>query len=175
MKTEKGNRLFHKIDRWVGIPIVLMLSLFKRKFKKLPLPESPAFAILNLVSIGDNVVMSAVINDIRCQYPNSLITAFTGSTNYEIVKSIPGFDNIVKMSVTNVMASYKLIKKSGYFDVLIDFGSWPRLNAIYSFFFKAHQKIGFKTPKQFRHFVYDIKINYSSEIHEINNFRNGML
>jgi ADP-heptose:LPS heptosyltransferase len=169
---EKGNKLFHKLDRWVGIPLVMLLGAFKSQKKIQPLAPNARLAILNLGSIGDNVLMSAIIADLRSQYPAISITAFTGNTNYQIVKLIPGVDETIKLSITNVSKSYKLIKSSGNFSLVIDFGPWPRLNSIFAAFFNADQKIGFNSKSQFRHYVYDIPVKHSSSLHEIDNFRN---
>jgi len=169
---EKGNKLFHKLDRWVGIPLVMLLGAFKRRKTIQPITPNASLAILNLGSIGDNVLMSAVIADLKSQYPDISITAFTGNTNYQIVKLIPGIDETIKLSITNVSKSYNLIRSSGRFSLLVDFGPWPRLNSIYAAFFKADQKIGFNSKNQFRHYVYDISVTHSANLHEIDNFRN---
>jgi ADP-heptose:LPS heptosyltransferase len=168
---EKGSRINHILDKWIGIPIVVFLGLLKKKNRTVP-ASIDRIAILNIGSIGDNVLMSAVLCDLRSQYPNANISAFTGGTNYYIVQLIQGIDRIIQLPITNPINAVKIIRESGAWDVLFDFGPWPRLNAIYSFFFKAKCKVGFITAGQFRHYVYDIKISHSSQIHEIENHRN---
>jgi ADP-heptose:LPS heptosyltransferase len=167
---EKGNQLFHKLDRFLGIPIVLALGLVKRKNKIVP-TKINRIAILNIGSIGDNVLMSAVIQDLRSAYPDTRIITFTGSTNYQLVKLIPGIDKVIKLPVTNVVAAVKMIREEGLFDLLFDFGPWPRLNSIYASFVKAKYKYGFQSDKQYRHYIYDKAIIHSSQTHEIDNFR----
>lgn len=170
MAKEKGNKLFHKLDRYIGIPLVFLLGK-SRKNRNLPQVINK-IAVLNLFSIGDNVLMSGVIADIRSQYPLSKITFFTGSSNYDLVKLIPEVDEIVKLPVADPLKVIRFLKKTEEFDILMDFCTWPRINAIYSFFFKAKYTIGFKTELQYKHYVYDAVVNHSHKIHEIDNYRN---
>lgn len=167
---EKGNIFYHKLDRFVGIPIVFILGLLRNKRKTIPAPIK-RIAVLNLVSIGDNVLMSGPMVDLRAQHPAAFICVFTGSTNEQIVRLIPGIDQIVQLPITNPWKVLLLLRHFNKFDILLDFGAWPRLSSIYSFFLKSVIKIGFKSEKQFRHNVYDIAINYSGKVHEIENYR----
>jgi heptosyltransferase I len=169
-KKEKGNRLFHKIDKYLGIPIVFVLGLFHRK-KSQP-KEINSIAILNIGSIGDNVIMSSSILDLRKAYPRAKISVFTGSTNYGIVKLLPGVDEVTKLLVGNpLMTVSEISNQKEIYDLLIDFGPWPRANSIYSFFFKAKYKIGFNSEKQYRHYIYDLPVIHSRQKHEIDNYR----
>src|SRR6218665_257997 len=167
---EKGNRLYHFLDRWAGIPIVFILGIFcvKRKFPA----AVQEIAIMNLSSVGDSVLMSAVIADIKLQYPESRLVAFVGESNFELAKLIEGIDCPEKITLKNLPATFAQIRKQKQFDLLIDFGQWPRISAVFSFFIKSKFKIGFKKAHQFRHFIYDKTAEHSDEIHELNNFRN---
>ena len=166
---EKGNKKFHILDRYAGIPIVFFLGLFKKNNDK---PQHlNRIAILNIGSIGDNVLMSAAIADLRVKYPKAVIEAFTGGTNYEIVKLIDGINKVTKLPITNPLATVKILKSAEKFDVVFDFGPWPRLNAIYAFFTPAKYRIGFKSPKQYRHYVYNQTVEHKNTVHEIDNHR----
>lgn len=168
---EKGNRLFHKLDYWVGIPLVFTFGLFKRKPSTKQLDKVDKIAILNIGSIGDNVLMSAAISDIHLKYPEATIDIYTGSTNFQLVQMIPGVNSIVKLPITNPRKAVNILRGTIVYDLFLDFGPWPRLNAIFSFFVKAKLKIGFKSKKQFRHYIYDIFVEHSPLIHEIDNYR----
>jgi ADP-heptose:LPS heptosyltransferase len=167
---EKGNIYFHKMDRFIGIPVTWLLGVFK--IRKNTLPKTiKEIAILSIVSIGDNVILSAAIQDIKKEHKDSIITIFTGSTNFSLVKMIPGIDKIVKLKAVNPFQTISMIKKLPRYDILIDISSWARIGAIYSTFFKAHYKIGFKTESQYRHYTYDKTIEHSPYIHELENYR----
>ncbi len=168
---EKGNQLFHKMDYWLGIPLIQVLRIFiLGKRKRVP-QHINRIAILNLGSIGDNILMSAAIADLRSAYKEAEIVVFTGNTNFQAVKILSGIDKIIKIPITQFIKACAIIRNEGVFNVLIDFGPWPRINAIYAFFFKADCKIGFNSHAQHRHYLYDIAIPHSSLKHEIENFR----
>ena len=167
---EKGNKLFHKIDRYLGVPITVGLGLLRMRKKFVP-QNIKRIAILNIGSIGDNVLMSAAILDLKKQFPDAQIIAFTGSTNFDVVTQIDGLESVVKLPITNPVSTIKALLTYSAFDILIDFGPWPRLNSIYSFFLPAKFKIGFNSIKQFRHYVYDYAVLHSNKVHEIENYR----
>lgn len=169
---EKGNTNLHFFDRYVGIPILLFLGLFKLVKNKLPQHFSPKrIAILNISSIGDTVLMSAPVQDLKLRYPDAQIEIFCGATNVGVLGMFPAVSKIHKLPVTNVFESIVEIRKSGVYDLVIDFGPWPRLNAIFAYFFKSQISIGFKSKNQFRHFCYDYPVVHSEQKHELDNFR----
>jgi ADP-heptose:LPS heptosyltransferase len=169
---EKGNANLHFLDRYLGIPLVLFLGFFRVLKKRIPVAFEPKrIAILNISSIGDNVLMSAPLQDLKNRFPNAEIVLFCGDTNFGVTKMLPGIASTHKLPVTKVLESIKYIRKEGQFDLLIDFGPWPRLNAIYAAFFRSKCKIGFRSIGQWRHFVYDYAIIHSDQKHELDNFR----
>jgi len=169
--SERGNELLRFLDRYLGIPIVVALGVFKRRRTKIA--DVKKIALLKTAAIGDTVLLSAVIKDIKENIPESEITLFTGSSNYEIAKIIAEVCNIdvVKLPVKNPLKAIGLIKQYK-FDVWLDFGSWPRLDALLSYFANADFKVGFKTKNQYRHYVYDVTVEHNGGIHEIYNYRN---
>jgi ADP-heptose:LPS heptosyltransferase len=169
---EKGNSTLHFFDRYFGIPILGLLSQFKLVKNQFPNNFSPKrIAILNISSIGDTVLMSAPIQDLKLAYPEVEIEVFCGSTNVGVLGMVSFISKIHKLPVTNVFESVSEIRKAGEFELVIDFGPWPRLNAIFAYFFKAKYSIGFKSKKQFRHFCYDYAVVHSEQNHELDNFR----
>ncbi|MBC7389778.1 MAG: glycosyltransferase family 9 protein [Opitutaceae bacterium] len=169
---EKGNASLHLLDRYFGIPLIVILGLlrlFKRKIK--PGFKPKRIAILNISSIGDNILMSGQVADLHKKFPGSEIRIFCGETNFGLVKLIPNVVEVIKLPVTNVKESVHVITNQQSFDLMIDFGPWPRLNSLYAAFFKATIKIGFKSKGQWRHYVYDYAILHSNKKHEIDNFR----
>ena len=168
---EKGNSKLHFADRWIGIVIVFILGFFKIKHR-ITIPFNPKrISVLNISSIGDTVLMSAIIKDIKSAYPNSEIWIFTGKTNHAIAHHIPFVHKIVRVSIKNPLKAIRTLNGFGKFDLLLDMGPWPRLNSIYSFFINAKIKIGFNSEGQYRHYIYDYPILHSDKKHEIDNFR----
>ncbi len=170
---ERANARLKLIDRTAGIPLVYVLGLMKRftrNRRSVPAPVKKA-AVLQTAAIGDTVLSSALVQDIRRAYPACFITFFTGGSNYDTALLIPGIDRVVKLSVTRPLESIRSIRDAGCFDLWIDCGPWPRLNAVFSFFSRAAVTVGFRTRGQHRHYGYDLVVQHSSSHHELDNYR----
>ncbi|OIN56520.1 glycosyltransferase family 9 protein [Arsenicibacter rosenii] len=166
----RGSRLLHNIDRYIGIPALFILQLLKKNTKTIP--QLNRIAILRTAAIGDTVLLSAMIQDLKDLYPSAEIVFFAGPSNHGVVSLLPGINNIMFIPVTKVIESIKTLRKSGNFDLVIDTGQWPRLDAIYSFCIKSRYRIGFNTENQFKHYLFNTSVKHSNEIHEVENFRN---
>ena len=168
---ERGNSKFRFLDRYVGIPIIFALGLLKKRRKTIT-NSIKKVAFLKTAGIGDTVLLSAVVRDFKDAYPDVLLTFFVASNNYEMAQMIPGIDRIIKLPVANPVECIRNIKESGEYDVWIDFGPWPRLNALLSHFPNARLKVGFKTKGQYRHYIYDLTAEHSAHLHELVNYKN---
>lgn len=164
----RASRILPFIDRWLGIPLVFGLGCLRLRKSNRSLPEHPKIALLNTAAIGDTILISGVIDDLKERYPSSEITFFVGASNYEAAMLIEGI-KVVRIEVQNPWRSIQVIRSES-FDLWIDFGQWPRINALYSYFAKAKFKIGFQTYGQYRHYVYDATAHHE-KIHELDNFR----
>ena len=167
---KRGDRTLKILDRYVGIPIVFFLGLLRIKRKKMPNREPNVIGFLDTASIGDTVLVFGIIKDIRTRFRSAKLIFYTGPNNYDITKLIPELDQVIRLPINNPFKSVQLIKRESY-DIFIDFMSWPRINSLITSFAKSTIKIGFKTPNQFRHYVYDFTVSHSNEIHEIDNLR----
>jgi ADP-heptose:LPS heptosyltransferase len=165
---ERGSPFLHFLDRYAGIPTVGILGSMKAKRQ---IPSSiESIGILKTGAIGDTVLISGVIADLRCAFPNASIIFFAGKNNLEIVGMLESIDRIIQVSTHNIAAGIKAIRSVAV-DVLLDFGQWSRLEALLSIFCRAALTLGFRTQGQHRHYGYDIVVDHSSDIHEFENFR----
>jgi len=171
VKSERANKKLKFLDLFAGVPLIFILGVFRKKKHFNPDSNIRNIALLRTAAIGDTVLISAIIKDLKEAMPDVKITLFTGASNYEIGMII-GADRVIKLPITKVIKALFLCRESGRFDVWIDFGQWPRYDALISYFSSADLKIGFKTGAQHRHYGYDITVNHSDEIHELENFRN---
>jgi heptosyltransferase I len=76
----------------------------------------------------------------------------------------------VKLSATNPFHAFRRLRENKV-DVFFDFGSWSRLNALYSQLSGARFSAGFRTSGQYRHYGYDQVVDHSAQVHEIDNYR----
>ncbi len=167
MKTvnERGSPLARYLDLSLGVPSIFFLQLFK---KRGTLGGINKIAILQTAAIGDTVLMSAAVTNLRNSYKDAVIDVFCGTSNADAVRLIDGIDNVIVIPVKHPCRSIKAIREKGEYDIWFDFGPWPRINAIYSFFSLSRFTVGFNTKGQYRHFLYDKTVLHSS-IHEIDN------
>lgn len=129
-----------------------------------------SIGLLRLAGIGDTVLISAAIADLRIAFPRASLTFFAGPTNFEFAQMLDGLGHVVKVPVRNILGGLSAIR-SVPVDLMIDFGPWPRLEALLTLFSRASFTMGFRTVGQYRHYGYDLTVDYSSDVHELENFR----
>lgn len=168
MIRERGNPALHLADRYVGIPLVALLGRLTRK-RALP-PRIGTIGLLKSGAIGDTVLMSGVIADLRAAFPSAEVIFFSGNSNFEIAGMLEGVDRVVNVPVTNLWAGLRSMR-SVPVDLMLDCGSWSRTEALLSLFSGAACRIGFRTPGQHRHYGYDLCVEHSGSIHELENYR----
>lgn len=171
--AERNNKILKVVDRYAGIPVVVALGIVTKltrgKRNSIELPKR--IAVMKTAAIGDTVLLSAIVKDLRNSFPEAEIVFFSGASNYAAAEMIADLDQVIKLPIKNIFAAIKTLRLAGRFDYFCDFDSWPRLNALYSFFVRAYLKIGFKTKGQYRHYVYDCIVGHDSTIHELDNYR----
>jgi len=171
---ERGSRKLKFIDRYVGIPLVYVLGLFRGRSRKKP-TSIKRIALLKTAGIGDTVILSGAIRNIRRQVPEAGITLVCGKNNFETAELIPEIDSIVQLNIANIFECIRIVRELGHFDAWLDFGPWPRFNSLISFFALARYKVGFRTKGQYRHYVYDKFVDHVDHVpdfHELMNYRN---
>jgi heptosyltransferase-3 len=156
------------LDRYLGIPLVAVGSTTRGRHEMPAHPQS--FGVLNTAAIGDTVLMSGPILDLRAAFPNASIILFVGPSNYEAAQLIPGVDSVIFLPIPNVYCAVKVLRERGL-DVLLDFGPWPRINALLALLARAAFTIGFQTAREYRHYGYDLSIEHSARVHELENYR----
>ena len=171
MIKERGNAILRILDRFAGIPLVYLIGLAKlgRRTKTVPAVKRAAF--LMTAAIGDTILLSAAIKDVRRAYPEAQMTLFSGATNREVAIRFSGADRVIELPVANPLRAAKIIGESGHFDLWMDFGAWARLNALLSACANASFKVGFHTGGQYRHYVYDKTVIHSPCVHELQNYK----
>jgi len=165
---ERGRSLLKFLDRYLGIPLVWLLGLMIRKQKHMA--EFHSIGVLITAAMGDIVLATGILADLRRHFREKVIVLFTTESNYEMGRLVSGPDRVVKLSATNPLAALRRLRENKV-DVLCDLGPWQRLNAVYCRFSGARFSVGFRTPHQHRHYAYDRVVDHSAEVHEIENYR----
>lgn len=170
MKSERGKFINRLLDFYLGIPIVAILFLFKKKPKSFNF-EPKKIGVLSFAAIGDSVLSSTILISILNKYPSSNITIYSTKSNNPFYDAIKTKNiRIVNLDIFNPFKTIQLIYKDKN-DIIIDTSQWIRISSIFTYFSGAKLTIGFKTKNQYRHFLYDYFVTHESTHHEINNFR----
>ena len=194
-RSSKGQRF---LDFWVGVPLLWILGLTKalrskpvdtsaqnlrfflteRAQEKIP-QGALKVAVLKATAIGDTVILSATLRELKKAYPHAHITWFVGKSNLQTAELVlaglgwppsgTGFCTLQCLPMTRPLSALHKIRET-HFDVFLDFGSWSRLEALYCFFSRSLLKIGFKSPGQGRHFAYTKAVPHDPFIHESLNY-----
>ena len=168
VKAERGRGFLRKLDRWIGVPALLGLSLFR---KKRPKPtQVNSIGICIFAAIGDALLASSIIADLRNAFPGSKITIFATPANATTFDLITGHDDLILVPITNPWAAIGVVSAHPV-DILIDTSQWPRIGALVAALSGARWTIGFETEGQNRHFSYDFSVKHSPKAHELDNFR----
>ena len=197
--AERGKALLRRLDRWLGIPLLYLIALFRPKKSRLgaqihtSLLTDPSNRLTDAVNIkrigvcvfaavGDALLAAAILADLK-QYRNQIqaktgeqisVTIFSTPANAEIFKLISNFDRLVLIPITSPWHALRTLRESiAQFpvDVLIDTSQWSKIGAILCALSGAKVTIGFNTPGQYRHFAYDVLVPHTRAVHEIDNFR----
>lgn len=167
----RGNTLARLLDRYLGIPLVFFAGICRRK-RSMPV-DPRRIGVLNTAAVGDTVLMSGPLADLRRAYTQAEIVLLTGPSNYEAACLLDGVDRVIKLPVFSPVAAIKAVRRQK-FDLLLDFGPWSRLNAILAVCSGSGFIGGFRTAAQGRHFGYDLVVEHSENAHEFENHR-GLL
>jgi ADP-heptose:LPS heptosyltransferase len=112
--------------------------------------------------------MAKPIAMLRNRFPLVEIILVTGSSNRGAAQFLPNVDKFVTVSVIDVIGTARRLRRLNA-DVLLDFGPWPRLNAIVAAFSGARFVAGFATAGQHRHYCQDVSVAHRSDVHEEEN------
>lgn len=165
----RGNSTLRSLDKVIGIPALSALGVFKTR-RVLP-KTIRSIGLLRTACLGDTLLLSALIQDLRQSLPETRIVVFAAKENYEIATMLAHGIEVQRIDVTRPHQSAAIMRREKL-DVLIDFGQWPRIDALLTVLARARYSIGFATEGQHRHRAFDLAVPHSRDLHEMENFRN---
>jgi ADP-heptose:LPS heptosyltransferase len=164
-RGRKSNRI---LDYWIGTPLLNLLATFHRKRGT---PAQPGkIGVLCSPALGDTLLFSGVLQDLRSAYPEAHIVHVCMRQNLAAAEIIPGANERLLVDLTKPWPSIRSLRSQA-FDVVLDFSSWQRLTAFYTLMSAAKYTVGFRTRGQNRSRGYDRSVEHRNDCHELTNFR----
>jgi ADP-heptose:LPS heptosyltransferase len=134
--------LLRKLDRWLGVPLLLLIGLLR---PKRPKPASfESLGICVFAAIGDALLASALIRALKKAHPQLKITIFATSANAGVFELIGGWDNLVLVPITQPWAAIRQVRAHPV-DILLDTSQWSRIGALICALSGAKWTLGFRT------------------------------
>jgi len=164
------SRSLKVLDRLAGIPLAIVLALTPKR----PVVDGKRIRRIGLMktaAIGDTLLLAGLLEDIRRAHPNASLVFIAGPDNIHAARLLTGrADEHVIVSPRAPLAAVGAIRRAKL-DVIVDFGSWPRFDALLAALSGADFRVGFKTDGQFRHYGFDRAVEHSNSVHERENYR----
>jgi ADP-heptose:LPS heptosyltransferase len=171
LPADRGNRALKALDRIAGIPALGIAGVARRFRGRRPVPKDwQSIGLFETAAVGDVILLSGVVRDLRAARPDARIVVFVTSTNAGFARLLDGPDEVVVLPVRAIASAVRRVRAEDL-DVCVDFGAWPRFDALVTVLSGARCTVGRRTPGQHRHFGYDIVVDHSSIVHEIVNFQ----
>ncbi len=165
---ERGNPILRWFDSNVG-PVLLALLAF-RKWRRSRPTQIQTIGVLKPAALGDLILLSAVITDLKKWRADSRVILFVSASNAELGHLLADVDEVVELSMTRPWQAVRVLRQYAL-DILIDADAWPRISALLVALSRATWRLGFKTAGQRRHFAYDQTVEHRGDVHEIENYR----
>ncbi len=167
--------IIKKIDTYVGIPLVRILSVFKKR-KKSPPKKINKILCMKFFGFGNIILISPSLKSLRRKYSKAQIDFLTLKQNRGILEAYGltnknyylSFSNIFDLVLETFRTIIRLRKEK--YDLVIDFEPFARYSAIISFLISPKYSIGFMTDKQQKHYLYDTTTKYEENKHIVESF-----
>jgi ADP-heptose:LPS heptosyltransferase len=168
----RGSRINKILDRYLGIPILLVIQLYliltgKRRKAQV---RGKKVLVIQLIAIGDAVLTLPALQFLQSEGFD--VTVLSGPTNEFVFRSAGFSSEVFKMGKPlKFLQLISRLRRENY-DYVLDFIPWPRLSAIIAALFKRpnNRLIGFKTPHQWKHIAFDIAVQHRDDRHEAGNY-----
>ena len=165
-RGSKKNRL---LDYWAGIPALNLAATFHRRRSK-PSRPPKKIGVMCSPALGDTLLFSAALQDIRAAYTHAEIVHCCMGPNKGAAAIIPGADRRIVIDLTRPDKSIQLVRPER-FDYFVDYTSWQRLTAFIVLMSGARFTAGFRSPGMYRSRGYDLTADHTNDRHELENFR----
>ncbi|MGD0831278.1 MAG: glycosyltransferase family 9 protein [Terracidiphilus sp.] len=164
----RGSATNRLLDYYLGIPVLNLLASLRRKRS---CPEYPnKIGILLNPAVGDTLLASAAVREIRAFYPKAELILFATKANISAAKLVPEINRIELLAMSRPCVAIQSIRRCAL-DLMLDFTSWQRITALYALLSGARFTVGFERAGQYRHRGFDRTVSHRNDCHELENIR----
>jgi len=170
MAATRSNIALKLADRWLGVPLLAAFAVQPKRPR--PAPDAiRRIGLLKTAAIGDTLLLAGAFDDLRRTFPAAKFVMITGTDNAAAARLLSAsVDEQITISARSPASAIRSVR-AARLDVIIDFGSWPRFDALLAAASGARFRLGFRTSGQYRHFGYDVTVPHSNTVHERENYR----
>src|ERR1700688_577724 len=145
LPADRGNRTLKALDRIAGIPAVGAAGVARRLRGRRPVPKDwQSIGLVETAAVGDVILLSGVVQDLRAARPNARIVLFVTATNAGFARLLDGPDEVVVLPVRAIASAVRRVRAEDL-DVCVDFGAWPRFDALVTTLSGARCTVGRRT------------------------------
>ena len=175
----RGNKLYQKLDSWVGQAGILALSALPGGASAEP---GPGFAprrilVIKLSALGDTLLLVPALRELRRRFPGAEIGMVGTAVNRGIAAELPGFiDRFFCLEPGRGMRDPRylvgFVRELGRegWELGIDFDQWTHITPLLLRTAGIGVRLGFRTPSRFRHRLYTHTVPRDPRRHEAENF-----
>ncbi len=167
MPGGRSNKTLKVLDRYIGTALLAPMALGRKQ----AVPPTPVrrIGLMKTAAIGDTLLLAGLVDDVVRTFPDALVTLITGADNRAAAQLLPGrVDEHIVVQPRAPLSALKAVRRARL-DIIVDFGSWPRFDALLAAASGARFRLGFRTPGQPRHFGFDRTVDHAA-VHERQNY-----
>lgn len=170
----QSNRIQKFFDRYVGIPISILLSVLtflNKKVKSSSRNEADTpkkILFIQLSALGDTILAIPTIRAVRQSFPQAELSFLASPTNLSYLERCPYIDRRILFRYPLHQLIRMLRRKQ--FDLVVDLEHWSRFSALLAYATGAPRLVGFRTAYQYRHHLFTDTISHIPGKHEVLNF-----
>lgn len=174
----RGNSLFKWVDRFLGLPLVWLLGIFKGQGSGEAIGKGSRVLFVKFSAMGDTLLLLPLIKAAKAAIGTDGRLVMVGTpVNQAVIKNAPWLDayQIVEPS-SFLKAPWKIFGlilelRRERLDIVIDFDQWLRISAILSAASGAKSRVGFETPGQGKHAAFHRTALNRNDAHEFEQFK----
>jgi heptosyltransferase-3 len=163
--------LFKLIDKFVGVPLVLLGGLWMRWLGVFVggtphIKRGDKVLVVKLSALGDTLLLLPCLKALRKAVgPEGRIEFLCTAVNEAALHGLPWVDAVHVLKPRHLWGQMKGLRRHRL-DLALDFDQWLRVTPLLCFLSGARRRAGFRTAGQQRHHLYHQSVRQSSEQHE---------